>query len=439
MPKTIGLIAVSGVRVRNTLLDTHAVTLPGFVHRGKIIASLPSLGLLTIAAQTPPQYALRYLDMPEFDAAALDRESFDLAAISGLTAKIDVAYRIADHLRARGVPVVIGGLHAKALPREAARHADAVACGEGEELWPRIVGDWEARRLQPIYAQEQPGSFDLARTPLPRYDLLDIGRYNRITVQTTRGCPHDCEFCAASKVFGKFRRKPVERVLRDVDAIRARWERPFVEFADDNTFADPVWGKELLRGLAGRGVRWFTETDVSVARDAELLDLLAPAGCRQLLIGFESPRAASLEGIDARNWKLKQLDGYRRAIEEIQSRGVSVNGTFIVGNDADTPDIFGDIERFVRKSGLAEVQVTTLTPFPGTRLAARLEAEGRLLTRRYWDRCTLFDATFVPKRMTLEDLETGMKWLFGQLYCHTAVHERKRRFLAMARQARKAG
>lgn len=228
-------------------------------------------------------------------------------------------------------------------------------------------------------------------------------------------------------------------MLRDIDAIRARWPRPMVEFADDNTFADPVWGKALLRGLAGRHVRWFTETDVSVARDPALLDLLAPAGCRQLLIGLESPRRASLDGIDAANWKLRQRDGYRRAIDAVQSRGVSVNGTFIVGGDADTPDIFADIERFVRDSGLAEVQITALTPFPGTRLHARLEAEGRLITRRFWDRCTLFDATFTPKRMTLEQFEEGMNWLFGKLYSDHAVHERKRRFLAMARRARHAG
>ncbi|MCC6741427.1 MAG: B12-binding domain-containing radical SAM protein [Planctomycetia bacterium] len=434
----IALIAVSGVRVRNTLLDVHNVTLPGFVHRGKTIASLPSLGLLTIAGTTPSGHDLRYFDMPELDETALDAERFDLAAISALTAKVDVAYAIADALRRRGTKVVIGGLHAKMLPSEVARHADAVAVGEGEDLWPRIVDDAARGALKRFYAEDRPGTYDLARSPLPRFDLLDMARYNRITVQTSRGCPHDCEFCAASKLFGRYRRKPVELVLRDVDAIRARWPRPMLEFADDNTFADPAWGKALLRGLAGRGVRWFTETDSSVAKDPGLLDLLAPAGCRQLLIGFESPRASSLKGLDARNWKLRQLDGYLRTIEAVQSRGVSVNGTFIVGVDADTPDVFEDIERFVRESGLAEVQVTALTPFPGTRLHARLAAEGRLITRRYWDRCTLFDATFHPKNMTLEQLEHGMNWLFGKLYGDAAVAERKRRFLAMVR-ARRAG
>ncbi|NUN47831.1 MAG: B12-binding domain-containing radical SAM protein [Candidatus Brocadiae bacterium] len=438
MPETITFLAVSGVRVRNTLLDTHAVTLPGFVHRGRTIASLPSLGLLTIAALTPPGYDLHYEDVIDPTDAEIDALPGDLVAIGALTARIDVAYRIADRLRGRGVTVVFGGLHAKVLPREVAQHADAVAVGEGEDLWPRIVADWERGSLRRFYMEDRPGTYDLARAPLPRYDLLDMERYNRITVQTSRGCPHDCEFCAASRLFGRYRRKPVPLVLRDIDAIRARWPRPFVEFADDNTFADPAWGTELLDGLRGRGVRWFTETDVSVADHVQLLDRLAPAGCRQLLIGFESPRRASLDGLDARNWKLRRRDGYLRAIERIQTRGVSVNGTFIVGNDADTPDVFPEIEAFVRESGLAEVQVTVLTPFPGTRLAARLAAEGRLLTRRYHDRCTLFDATFTPKNMSLEQLEAGMNWLFGRLYSDAAVQERKRGFLAMARSRRRA-
>ena len=217
----IAMIAVSGVRVRNTLLDVNRVTLPGFVHRGKAIASLPSLGLLTLAALTPAGHDLRYFDMPELDAAVLDGERFDLAAISALTAKIDVAYAIADALRARGTKVVIGGLHAKMLPREVARHADAVAVGEGEDLWPRIVEDAARGTLKHFYVEDAPGTYDLARSPLPRFDLLDMTRYNRITVQTSRGCPHDCEFCAASKLFGRYRKKPVELVLRDIDAVRA--------------------------------------------------------------------------------------------------------------------------------------------------------------------------------------------------------------------------
>src|SRR5262245_18465869 len=160
-------------------------------------------------------------------------------------------------------------------------------------------------------------------------------------VQTPRGCPLHCEFCAASRVFGGFKIKPLEAVVWEIREIKKRWTRPFIELADDNTFVNKKWSKDLVRAIAEENVHWFTETDVSVAEDPELLDLLARSGCRQLLIGFESPRAASLEGLEAHNWKSRRHDQYRRAIDAIQSRGISVNGCFIVGLDQDTSDIFG--------------------------------------------------------------------------------------------------
>src|SRR5262249_20584761 len=152
---------------------------------------------------------------------------------------------------------------------------------------------------------------------------------------------------------------------------RSLWRRPFLEFADDNTFVHKTWAKELLRELAGRDVRYFTETDVSVADDEELLDLLYPSGCRQLLIGFESPRRASLEGLDRANWKARQHGRYLEAVQKIQSRGVSVCGCFIVGLDADTKQVFDEVSAFIERARLLEVQITVLTPFPGTRLYQR--------------------------------------------------------------------
>jgi radical SAM superfamily enzyme YgiQ (UPF0313 family) len=182
-------------------------------------------------------------------------------------------------------------------------------------------------------------------------------------------------------------------------------------------------------------VHWFTETDVSVADDAELLDLLGRSGCRQVLIGFESPRAVSLQGLEAQDWKARRHDSYRRAIDALQGRGVSVDGCFIVGLDQDTPDIFEEIERFVTSSGLMEVQVTVLTPFPGTALYRRLRAEGRLLRESDWTRCTLFDVNFVPKRMSVETLEQGLEYLMGALYSPEATRARRRRYRERSRAA----
>jgi radical SAM superfamily enzyme YgiQ (UPF0313 family) len=346
-------------------------------------------------------------------------------------------YRIADFLRARGTTVVLGGLHCTLLPEEAAEHADAVVAGEGELLWPRVLRDWEAGTLRKIYRNGSFHDVDLARTPAPRYDLLDPSTYNRYPVQTTRGCPLHCEFCAASRIYGGYKTKPVEQVVRDLRAAKGAWRHPFIELADDNTFVNKPWSRELVRAIAKEEVHWFTETDVSVADDPELLDLLARSGCRQLLIGFESPRADSLDGLDAANWKAKRHDRYRRAIDQIQSRGITVNGCFIVGLDQDTPDIFDEVERFVKSTALMEVQVTILTPFPGTALYRRLQAEGRLLGEKFWDRCTLFDVNFVPKRMSVADLEQGFESLMKNLYSPEESRRRRLQYVAAMRSIRK--
>ena len=313
------------------------------------------------------------------------------------------------------------------MPEEAAAHADAVVVGEGERLWPRLLDDWRRSRLARVYRNASARDVDLAEAPLPRYDLLSFDRYNRIPLQASRGCPLDCEFCAASKIFGAYKRKPIPVVARELREIRRRWPHPFVELADDNTFVDKRWSRALVEAIAAAGVHWFTESDVSIADDPDLLDLLAQSGCRQVLIGFESPRAASLAGIEAHDWKARRRDRYRRVIDEVQRRGVSVNGCFILGLDGDTPDVFVEVERFVKDSGLTEVQVTVLTPFPGTALYRRLRAEGRLLREQYWERCTLFDVNFVPKRMTVDELEQGLEYLMGELY--TAKEQARRRSL----------
>jgi radical SAM superfamily enzyme YgiQ (UPF0313 family) len=462
----IGLIAIGGVKIQTRKFVELGVTLPQFVNRGQLIAQLPSLALLTIAGSIPrtrPEVELVYLEVDDVGAFVEDIQlDFDLVAISSYTARIFDAYRVADAYRESGIPVVIGGLHATVLPEEAARHADAVVVGEGELTWPELVRDFVRggrRALKPVYREARPGVLDLDSTLPPRYDLLQrappgatprpdpleshelhrTGPYNRITVQTTRGCPLDCSFCAASKLYGpRYRRKSVERILREIDCVRAQWSRPFIEFADDNTFVHKGWAKRLLRELSQRDVRYFTETDVSVADDPELLDLLRPSGCRQLLIGFESPRRAGLWGIDAGDWKARRQPQYLDVIERIQDKGVSVCGCFIVGLDADTPAIFDELRAFIERSKLLEVQITVLTPFPGTRLYAQLLAEGRLLYPGAWDRCTLFDVNFRPRGMSVEELEEGLLGLWKDTW-NTEAHARRRqhyRTLVAARRTR---
>lgn len=429
----IGLIAMSGVRVRTRELAELGVTLPGFVRRGKVIASLPSLGLLTVAGLTPRRHDVTYLEVEDVRRVG-DLPDFDLVGISSFTAQIDEAYALADRYRARGVRVVLGGLHASLLPQEALARADAVVVNGAERAWPRLLEDAERGRLERMYVGPGDRVFEPDLYAMPRFDLLAGRPYNRVTVQTSRGCPRACAFCAASlRITSRFNQKPVERVVAEIREARRWFPQPFFEFADDNTFLNHAWSKELLRALVPLEIRFFTETDASVADDPELCDLLAASGCRQVLIGFESPRTRDLEGIDPADWKRRQIPRICRVIDALQPRGVSVNGCFILGLDTHTPDVFPEMLDFVRRSGLAEVQYTMLTPFPGTPLYEQLRREGRLLRDRFWDRCTLFDVNYVPKGMTVEDLEAGLRWLFRETYGAEATSERKRGFVRQVR------
>ena len=300
----IGLIAMSGIRACDAELLRLGLTLPGFVERSKVIASLPSLGLLTLAGLTPADHSVEYLEIPELTKDDLRddiRERFDLVAISSYSAQINEAYELADFCRARGVAVVMGGLHVTSLPTEAGAHCDAVVIGEGECSWPRVLEDASRGRLQATYGSPQ-DEYDLAEAPMPAFELLDLDTYNRLTVQTSRGCPYRCEFCASTiLITGRYKQKPIDKVLAEIDRIVALWPHPFVELADDNTFVNKAYWRTLLPELSRRKIRWFTETDISVAEDPELLELLRAAGCAQVLVGLESPTRAPLDGLEARS------------------------------------------------------------------------------------------------------------------------------------------
>jgi radical SAM superfamily enzyme YgiQ (UPF0313 family) len=386
----IGFIAMSGVRVHDRQLIELGLNLPGFVERSEVIASLPSLGLLTLAGITPPHIDVEYIEVEDLDGLDALPGGFDAVAISSFTAKIKDAYRLADRYRQEGVTVILGGLHVTVLPDEAAAHADAIVVGEAEPVWPALVRDLEAGRLRSRY-RAPAGAFDLAQAPMPRFDLLDPSRYNRLTVQTQRGCPFHCEFCAASiRLRPGYRTKPVDRVVAEIEAIREIWPRPFIEFADDNTFASKRHGWALVDALDGLGIRWFTESDISVGRDPELLRRMKESGCRQVLVGLESPQAGALEGVERKSdWKRRQLDDYRRLIDNIQEAGITLNGCFVLGLDGTDASSFDAVYDFVEETGLYEVQITVMTPFPGTPLYQRLLAEGRILHPGAWERCTL--------------------------------------------------
>lgn len=425
----VGLIAMSGIRAENPELMKLGLKLPGFLERAQTLFAMPSLSLLTLAGMVPDDIEIVYREYREFPADS--PPECDLAAITSFTAQIEDAYRIADIYRARGTQVVMGGLHVSKLPEEAAQHADAVAVGEGEMLWPRILNDFRQGRLHTRYEREPGDSYNFSCSPMPRYDLLDPEKYNRFPVQTSRGCPFKCEFCASSIMLTpRYTHKPVERVMAEIREIKNRWPRPFIEFADDNTFADARYGRKLVEALGNENVKWFAETDISVAQDDELLRLIAQSGCRQILVGLETPTAHGLDGLELRsNWKYRKRDFYRAAIERIQSHGITLNGCFVLGLDGDTEEVFDLIPQFVEETALYDVQVTVQTAFPGTPLYNRFLAAGRLIEPRNWRKCSLFDVNFHPAQMTAGRLETKFAELVGALYSPQAVTKRHRRFM----------
>ena len=427
------LISMSGIRVYNKKLLELGLTLPGFVDRSKVIASLPSLGLLTLASHTPENWEVVYRELDKYSESEVEEIiniNPAIIAFSSLTARINETYSLSCKFRALGFTTIIGGLHVSALPEEGMKYADCIVQGEAEIIWETLLKDFEKKQLKTLYSSitNQNYTFHFNSSRIPKYELLDIAKYNRLTIQTTRGCPLHCNFCAASRTISSYKKKPVNQIEKELNKIFEIWDRPFIELADDNTFIDKLWSKELLKLFGKYKMKWFTETDISVAYDDELLELLAKSNCAQILIGFETSEAKGLKGIDKSNWKFKQFNNYLMAIDKIQSYGISVNGCFILGFDTDTKETFKQTELFIRDSNLSEVQITILTPFPNTFLYNQLNRENRLLTENYWDKCTLFDVNFIPKNFTVAELENNFQELMQNVYSENAVKERKNKF-----------
>ena len=422
---------MSGIRAASEELNRVGLTMPGVVERSRIVASMPSLSLLTLAALTPNDIEVEYHEIQDLRKAGALPQGFDLVAIASFSAQMHDAYTVARAYRAAGTAVVLGGLHVTAMPDEAMLHADAIAIGEGELTWPRILADFRCGKLGGRYAPPTHEHTHLDDAPIPRYDLLNPDQYNRITLQTSRGCPHRCEFCSSSILLTpQYRVKSVERVIQEVRAIKRIWPKPFLEFADDNSFVRREHYRHLMSALRAEDVRWFTETDISIAEDPELLHLMREAGCRQVLIGLESPTPRGLNRLELlRNWKLRKLPNYESAIEEIQSHGITVNGCFILGLDHEGPEVFDEIYDFVDRTGVFDAQITVLTPFPGTPLYDRLLRDGRILEPGAWHKCTLFDVNHVPTNMSPEALQRGMVELAGRLFNPDFVHARHMRFV----------
>jgi radical SAM superfamily enzyme YgiQ (UPF0313 family) len=411
------------MRVREEELLALGMALPGLQPRARAVGQLPALGLLTLAGLNPEHWTCSYREAACVDpmlVEAIAAERPDLVAVSALTASAAEAYRLSGKLRQAGMRTVLGGLHATTCADEARQHFDAVVVGEGESVWPAVLADVEAGRLQPLYQAR--AAFDLTNAPTPRFDLLAGDKPRpRYTLQTQRGCPLACEFCGASRLLGAFREKPVGNLVRELRAIEARSPAPLIELADDNTFARRGVLTAFFEALTGANARWFTESDWRLGERPGLCRAIAEAGCVQILIGLESlVRPPGGMGAKAADWP-RILD----AVAAIQSAGVAVIGCFIAGCDGETQGSLDRLADFILASPLADVQITLQTPFPGTPLHRRLRRDGRLLPQRDWSFYTLFDVTYQPDELTVAELESGFRRVVGAVFAPEPTRRRQ--------------
>ena len=401
----------------------------------------PSLSLLTIAGLTPPAIEV---EIVHEDFAPIDYTAgYDLVGITAMTQTIVRAYQIADEFRARGVYVVIGGSHATVMPQEAALHADTVVVGEAEELWPRFLQDFQNGDPLQVYRNPAGHYIDLTTSPSPRYDLLKGNQtlldplyfYNFVPVQASRGCPHDCEFCLVTGIYGKKpRKKTILQIRNEIAAIKRSVPNRLILFADDNLFIDRRFAKELLVTLEELKVRWIGQTDIAIGADEELLRYIYRSGCVFLLIGFESLDPQNLAGMNRNDWKLRQLPNYEAHVRSIQEHGIVVFGSFIFGLDHDDQGVFSRVVDFMNRNQMTG-QLTLATPLPGSRMYERLKEEDRFLyPEPFWERCTFLDATFRPKGMTTEQLEDGFVWAYRQIFNERAFRDRSAYFKEIYKQ-----
>ena len=384
-----------------------------------------STGLLIMAAITPESFKLKLID-ENFDRIDFN-EDFDLVAITGMTQQATRAYEIADTFRKKRKKVVMGGIHATVMPEEAKQHVDSVIIGEGEGLWPEFLKDFLRNDIKPFYRTSN--LIDLTQSPIPRYDLLNKNNYNVVWVQATRGCPIDCEFCAASKIYGlKFRHKKVEQVIDEIKyIINIFGRRIFISFADDNMFVDRKYAFKLVEKLVDLKIRWFAQTDISIAEDNIFLKLLRKSGCSFLFIGFETLNKKGFLNLDRNNWKSRKSGNYREYIKKVQSHGIGIVGAFILGLDTDTISVFKKTADFINSTCLYSAQISILTPLPGTRLRDRFRKENRLLPLG-WDNFTFVKAVYMPNRMSVEELESGLLKVYKKVYSEEARRKRARYF-----------
>jgi radical SAM superfamily enzyme YgiQ (UPF0313 family) len=376
----------------------------------------PLLSTSLLAGLTPSRHEVRIID-EGLTGVDFDHE-VDLVAITAITPLAPRGYEIADQFRRRGKRVVIGGIHASWLPEEAKAHADSVVVGEADEIWNEILEDAEKGGLQPFYQQKERSK--LSHLALPRRDLLPKRGYLfHNLIQTTRGCPFDCEFCSVTALHGKtYRMRPVSEVEKEIQSLDR--SRAYIFFVDDNLVGNKAHARELLTMLSHYRLRWVSQGPLQIAEDEEMVSLMGKAGCHGLFIGFESLRT---ENLDLMGKRINRVEAYERGIRRLHEAGIGVYASFVFGYDFDDASVFDEFLEFAERTRMDGAFLPILTPFPGTRIYQRLRQENRLLTED-WSKYDMATVVFQPKRMTLQELQEGFWKVNRSFYSPSSLFRR---------------
>jgi len=389
----------------------------------------PHLSLPTLAAYTPEGATVEIVD--EKFHALPDGRGYDLVGITAMTPLAPKAYRMADAFRKQGVPVVMGGYHPTVLPQEALEHADSVCIGEAETVWPTMVADAMAGRLREQY---RAASFPcLENLPPSRRDLLRIPRSKRFEhinvyfVQTTRGCPYRCSFCAVTSVLGgKLRHRPVAEIEREIESLgirrldrgqkRDRFHN-IIFFTDDNIVGHRSYAKDLLRMVATFNLKWVGQASTNVADHTEILELLRDSGCMGLAVGFETLSQKNIRDVGK---GVNRTQEYLDRIRKIHSYGIGLAGNFIFGFDHDDENAFAEVVQFVDTARLDGFYYSLLTPYPGTPFYEQMVAEGRILETD-WSRYDTDHVVYRPRLMNAETLMAGYRWAWRKSLTYRSI------------------
>jgi radical SAM superfamily enzyme YgiQ (UPF0313 family) len=367
-----------------------------------------------LAARVPPGWQVDHVDEEAEDIDWTDQS--DVVGITFHTPSAYHAYGLAAQFRSRGACVVMGGPHVTLLPEEAARHADVIFVGEAEGLWEEFLDGFIRGNYRRVYRQR--GPLSLAGVPMARKILFHRNDFTSGVLFATRGCPHHCDFCS---VVVMYRHGLGKRPIAEVAAEYASFRGKRIIFWDDNITADKEYAKDLFRAITPYRKWWSSQATIHAARDDELLDAAARSGCKQLFLGLESVTQSSMEEVRKR---FNRVEDYARIISRVHAHGIAVQAGIVFGFDHDTPSIFKATVDFLEETGVQNATFNILTPYPGTPLFQRLDAQGRILTRDWRKYNGRTDVVFQPNQMTVKELLAGFRYANQRFYSLSSMLKR---------------